>query len=117
MGKRKSTQSKQPPKFVLKHDPNYRIIYANGAFSGVNPSEAYITIFSDLPVPEIATPQGKMQTKHILRQLHITIKFPLPQFLAFAKMIEHQKQDLIQKGVVNAKKADAVEPTPQTYIG
>lgn len=75
--------------FELVKDDNYRTIYVNGVFGGLDPVEGRMIFYIDEIEPEMDenTP-GKMKVKKIVRRLLVDIRMSPAQFKSIADWMQ-----------------------------
>ncbi len=86
-------ESEVPPIEIIK-DPEYKTIYVNGVFGGLDPVEGKMIFYVDILEPEIDKKMpGAMKVKKIIRKLLIDIRMSPVQFKSIAEwMKSHVKR-------------------------
>ncbi|ADB58536.1 hypothetical protein [Archaeoglobus profundus] len=86
-------ESKIPPIEIVK-DPEYKVIYVNGVFGGVDPIEGRMIFYVDLLEPEMDEKvPGKMRVGKVVRKLLVDVRMSPNQFVSIAEwMNSHVKR-------------------------
>ena len=108
--------AKKMPKFELVKNPEYKVLYVNNVFGGVDPTEGRM-IFSmdrlELKIKEGGLP-GEMETDRIVRELLVEIRVSPLEFKAISDWMVNSINRLEKAGYKFPKPTKPEDKT--TYV-
>lgn len=80
--------SEEPVEIKIVKSPDFKIIYANSTFSGIDSSEGTILLYVDRPVPKIK--DGEIELDYFERELQAEIHMPFEICEIFSDLMKSQ---------------------------
>ena len=100
----------QKPKMELTKNPEYKSIYVNGFFGGLNPVEGSIAFYTDRIEPKMKDSEhfGEMELDKINREMQVEIRLPVSGFIELAQWMNKHIERLEKQGIL--KRGDVAPP-------
>lgn len=80
--------SEEYPEIKIVKSPDFKMIYANGTFGGLDSSEGTILFYIDRPIPKMK--DGNIEVDYFERELQAEVHIPYELFLIFSDFMKRQ---------------------------